>query len=704
MAKTCFLETEIDYILKLLAKDDIERNETSLEFFFEKQKELGKDNLWKAFSSINGIDDVQAKLLAEGFNKFFYKKITFAAVKNYIDWLNKNKKVLVNQNILDKLMNTISQYRNDEIYYNQFVNEAFETSLSTEEYIEIFHIVNAIKSLFSVFQTTNQTVYLEQYYSKVFDLQKKVKEIQKKQEQLIKGDNKEAMSLWKQPLDLVSKLFNFKTIYNVFALQKTLRASMDISYTFMQMSQVLFYNPALWYQNIKKGMQQAWSSSSIISEKDLMEIERKNFIVNSNRTNDINGVYALAKLDIESIAYKPFLQEEDLIGYETLEKLIDLSKKSKITKYSITPILNLIKMSGLMMDYTIKNTRKDLFDILYSQRISDNGGYISNDETIAIGELTNTLTGRGRLPIIKDKTQNAVGILFFSLKKLASNYQLLTAGSTNDRFTVKEKKIMRLQLFKTVISYGAVLWIVSALNGGDDDEWYDPRSSNFGSMKIGDKRVNVTNGNSGLMVFAFRLFLQVYNLAVPKEKRVDNYRSATTKQTYQLGEKVSVLTGTDVVVNFIANKLNPTLGTFWNLLNGEGFSQGELNSTKKWLSLLTEQVIPISVEDIVNSIILDNDKDESILISTVFNMVGLNVSDYKYSMELSESNNKYVLRLAETLSYADFEKFNKEYNQVIQDYINTEEYKKIPNDKKQSELTKYKNRQIKLFFNRYSTN
>ena len=191
------------------------------------------------------------------------------------------------------------------------------------------------------------------------------------------------------------------------------------------------------------------------------------------------------------------------------------------------------------------------------------GVELSEQELKSIGGLVNSLTGRanlGRLEPVADVINN----VFFSPRMLKSQFDTLgghvVTGAGGSNFVRKQAAI---NLLKTISGTAAVLTIANAI--APDSVDFDPRSANFGKIRVGDTRFDVTGGAGSIAVLAARMATQ-------------STKSSTSGKITPLNEKdksgkakFGATTGTDVVYNFFENKLSPVASVIKHLIEDQTF-------------------------------------------------------------------------------------------------------------------------------------
>jgi hypothetical protein len=106
----------------------------------------------------------------------------------------------------------------------------------------------------------------------------------------------------------------------------------------------------------------------------------------------------------------------------------------------------------------------------------------------SLGRLVNSLTGRGHLGQF-EKVGKAVNVLFFSPKSLKASFDFLTLHATDD-MTAYSRKQAAKNLLKVVAGMALLMGLANVLWPGSVE--FDPRSADFGKVKIGDTRFDIS--------------------------------------------------------------------------------------------------------------------------------------------------------------------------------------------------------------------
>lgn len=201
----------------------------------------------------------------------------------------------------------------------------------------------------------------------------------------------------------------------------------------------------------------------------------------------------------------------------------------------------------------------------------------------AIGDLVNAMTGRGNIGRMSGEWTNAA---FFSVRFLKSNWDTLTAHTLG--FGIEKgpaRDFVRRQAARNllgVVGLMALIYTIAGMLDPDSIE-LDPRSSNFGKIKIGDTRFDISGGMASLVTLASRLAYTQHNGKWGHWSK----SSVTGRYTNLSSGKFGAQTALDVVESFIEGKASPLLGKALDMLRGRDFAGNKLTFTNQALGLVT---------------------------------------------------------------------------------------------------------------------
>ena len=277
--------------------------------------------------------------------------------------------------------------------------------------------------------------------------------------------NSNAPSFWHKSMG--------EKLNEVAGTSKGLKASMDNSAIFRQGWKTMFSHPGIWTKNAKEtfgDMVKQFGGKAVIDEVQAD--------IQSRPTYEL---MKKAKLDIGTT--------EEQFPSHLAEKLPVFGRLYKASEAGYTGF--------------VYKTRADVFD-KYLKIAETSGVNITDSKQLeSIAKLVNSLTGRGHLGDMGEKAAGAVNNLFFSPRFLKSNIDFLTAHQFQKGVTPFVRKQAATNLVKVIVGSASILAIANALKPGSVET--DPRSSDFGKIKIGNTRFDVTGGMGSIITLASRL-------------------------------------------------------------------------------------------------------------------------------------------------------------------------------------------------------
>lgn len=267
-----------------------------------------------------------------------------------------------------------------------------------------------------------------------------------------------------------------KTGSELAAETKSLKASIEFTALFKQGFGTLMSHPTVWADNAI-GMFQNFVKT--IGGQNVMDEVKAD--VNS-RPNAINGNYAKMKL-----------------ATGVIEEEFPSSAPSKI------PVVGrAFKASSDAFTSFQYENRADLAD-LYIKLAEKNGVDLSDPKQLpAMGKLVNSLTGRGTFGPRLEGVATELNNVFFSPRLAKSSYDMLLGQPVfGDGMTGFTQKQAAINLVKMLVTMATVITTANAIKPGSAET--NPLSSNFGTIKSGDTKFNISGGNAALVVLAARL-------------------------------------------------------------------------------------------------------------------------------------------------------------------------------------------------------
>ncbi|HDY66709.1 MAG TPA: hypothetical protein ENH85_02835 [Candidatus Scalindua sp.] len=428
-------------------------------------------------------------------------------------------------------------------------------------------------------------------------------------------------------------------------------ASVDNSLWGRQGIKVLYTHPKTWATNfakswgdISKTLREGVKTGEAILDATKAEVY--------SRENFMKGRYELGKkLDIG-----------------TGEEEFPTSLPSKIPGLG-----RLFKAAEVSYEAGAMRLRADIADLIYG--LAEQTGVDMNNkvEVGAINEMVNSMTGRGKLPFGIERAAGVLNTVFFSAKFFQSNVDTLTKGLTAETsFTRKQNAI---NLLKITSSIAVILLMVSAF---DDDavEW-DPRSANFGKIKLGNKRFDTTGGMSSLIILAARLATQ-------------STKSSVTGLITEYNTGYGSPTGMDALWNFTENKFSPLFSVIKEVVDQKTFEGEEPTFVNQLANLTVPIIIEVGMDAAQKEDLADT------LLVLIADGLGISTNIYSYNKNWNVNPGKELIQFKEKVGEKKFKEANDKFNDLVNEKIielgKDPNYQKLDDEDKRKKLTSEKNK------------
>lgn len=226
------------------------------------------------------------------------------------------------------------------------------------------------------------------------------------------------------------------------------------------------------------------------------------------------------------------------------------------------------------------------------------------DLSKSIANFINNATGRGTLPRGLQESAVALNSLFFSPRLLFSRLNLL-----NPMFYVNQKPFVRKEALKSLFSFvGAGLTVLTISKMFGADVGSDPRSSDFGKVKINNTRFDVWGGFQQLVRLAGQLV-------------TGKYVSSVTGKELTLGEGYKPLTRADIIQRFLEGKLAPVPSFVMALLKQKDAIGQDVEIPKE----IGKRFVPMVLQDLYDLA----QEDPELMPAGMLNIFGVGVQTYQ---------------------------------------------------------------------------
>ena len=365
-----------------------------------------------------------------------------------------------------------------------------------------------------------------------------------------------------------------KGVVGAAGFAKSIKASIDNSVIGRQGLKTLFANPVIW---LKNSAQSFVDMVKVFGGKEVLKEVQAEVL---SRPNSMNGLYRREKLAIGNI--------EEAYPTTLPEKIPVLGRIFKASQEAFTA-----------WQY---RTRADVFDKYVE--VAEK----TNADIQGIGKVVNSLTGRGDIGGL-EPISKGLNNVFFSPRFLKSNIDLLTVHAFDKNMGSFARKQAAMNTLKVIGGVSAVLTIANAINPNSVEE--DARSSNFGRIRVGNTRFDVSGGMAPIVTLAFRL------------ARNSSKSSVSGKVKKLNSGKFGSMTKEDVIWDFAKNKFSPAMSVFYDIaVEGENRDGDEPTI----LSSLEDLLMPLPIKNYQE--LKDDPNSANILLAMIADGLGIGTNTY----------------------------------------------------------------------------
>jgi hypothetical protein len=378
-------------------------------------------------------------------------------------------------------------------------------------------------------------------------------------------------------------------IQKIAGISKGIKASLDNSAIFRQGWKTLFTNPSIWAKNAVTSFSDiAKQLGKSASNQDVMNGIKAEIL---SRPNSRNGLFKNMKLEIGN-----------------LEEAFPTTIPEKIPLFG-----RLYKASETAYTGFLYRMRADIADKLV-QTATESGVDLTNKvQAESLGKLINSLTGRGSLGSM-EKVGKEINTVFFSPKMLKANLDFLTAHQLQKDVTPFVRKQAAINLVKVIGGVATIMGIANTIKPGSAE--LDPRSADFGKIRIGDTRFDISGGMGSIVTLASRILPPFVG------QKAYTKSSSTGKLTQLNSNKYGAKTVMDVFEDFGENKFSPMFSVFKDIANQKDFNGNPTTIPGEAMNLLAPLPITNSIE------LIQNPNAAPVLAGMIADALGITTNTY----------------------------------------------------------------------------
>lgn len=301
------------------------------------------------------------------------------------------------------------------------------------------------------------------------------------------------------------------------------------------------------------------------------------------------GSERIFKGAMESITTRPgygLMKESGLYFADTASTAISLTTKEEqfMSNFAqkIPLIGKLVKGSERAYVGFLNKLRADVFDDIAGE--FRRGGIDPAKQPhvfTQLADFVNTATGRGKLGPLTGAAPILNGV-FFSPRYMASRLQML-----NPSWYFKMAPPVRKEAAKTLVKFvGTGLSIISLAKLAGADVETDPRSSDFGKIRIGKVRYDTWAG--------FQQWVRFTSQLITGKVKSSTTGKVSTLNTGKFGSQTRL----DTVERFFSGKLAPLPGMVADILRGTTLIGEDVTVQGESI----EKIVPIYMHDIAEAV------------------------------------------------------------------------------------------------------
>jgi len=561
----CLVKSKQEEFLRKIKSRDIDIN---------KLVEMTSAERREEFIKVLGFDEDTAKEVNALFESKLLLKYQKTGIKNWIQKVGGLKED-VKRDLLSRVdrMEKVLSQADEKMFLNDLAEKRLGIGVSEEEAKQIFDLSQTVEEKKALIKDDSPIRSKERldYGTAYVQFQDYVKELK------LDAEKMTIMDYIKKPQEI---------LYDIGGATKSFLSTLDNSFFGRQGIKMLYTNPDIWAKDFLK----SWGDiGKELKGKDAMIPIKADIF---SRPNALNNKYQLTGVDVGI----------------TSEEAFPSSLPEKI------PLLGRVfKGAQSAFNGAALRLRADLADRYIKQAEELGIDTLNKEQAQGIGNIVNSMTGRGSIgkaePLGKE-----INSLIFSIKFLKSNIDTLTLHLFDPKATSFTKKKAATNLLKIIGAIAGILTTSELLNPGSVEK--DPRNTNFGRLKVGDRYIDISGGMTSLITLASRLVPTKHNGQWGLWQQ-----SATGKFTNLTAGKYGQTTALDVFENFWEGKLSPMAGLVRDLWKGENYNREKVNIKNSIQGLTT----PISAQQF-QQFMKDRETTPKIILYMILESLGLGVS------------------------------------------------------------------------------
>ena len=342
-------------------------------------------------------------------------------------------------------------------------------------------------------------------------------------------------------------------------------------------------------------------------------------------------------------------------------------------------------IAGSQRAYTgfLNKLRMDVFvDLVKKADVAGENVEVGSEATKDLAKVVNDFTGGARV----GKHEGSVPLLnaaFFSPRKIWSTVNMLNpVNYVNRNISKTARKARARNLIGSLALSASVIALYSLLTGKRQET--DPTSANFGKIREGDTRLDLTGGNSTYASILSRLIAG----------RIKGSSGVSKK----LGTGYAETSGYDLIAQFLRYKLSPNASFLVDVLSKES----AIGEKKTVSESAIDRFKPMFLDSVRELLQIDTGGMFGFSLVALF---GAGLNTYSQDVDWGEKTSKEMLQFKEKVGENKFKQanndFNKAYDIWYSNTITTPEFEKLSEEGKGKLITGTKAVLKKKIFEEY---
>lgn len=302
---------------------------------------------------------------------------------------------------------------------------------------------------------------------------------------------------------------------------------------------------------------------------------------------------------------------------------------------------------------------------------------------VELANVVNNFTGGAKVGKVEGAVP-ALNAMFFSPRKIASTLQMMNpVNYFNPKISPTARKEAVRNLIGSVSLTTGIITLYALLTGNKQEA--DPRSSDFGKIRVGDTRLDLTGGNGTYVTLISRL--------------ATGQIKGTTGINRKLGTGYGETSGFDLLAQFARYKLSPNASLLVDAVTGAN----AIGEKKTITQSVLDRFKPMFASSVYELIKSDTDGK---FVFALAGLMGAGLNTYSTDTNWEESTSVKVKQFKEKVGKEKFTKANEEFNTSYENWLNsvtkTDSYKNLSDEAKKSLVSDAKTRIQDKIFRKYN--